>query len=129
MRTVSKLFKALSEDTRLEILALLLHHGELCVCDVEQVLAVTQSKASRHLRYLLSVGLVEDRRDGLWVRYRIVDAPNAEQQVVLDALRALLHAEHSDAIESRFDQWMAEKRQLTAAPVPSCRTPVLVRIG
>jgi hypothetical protein len=52
MRTLSRIFKALSDETRLAIMALVLRHGHLCVCEVEQILGITQSKASRHLRYL-----------------------------------------------------------------------------
>ena len=62
MIALANLFKALADETRLRILALLTDCDELCVCDIEQVLSITQSKASRHLRYLANVGLVEGRR-------------------------------------------------------------------
>jgi DNA-binding transcriptional ArsR family regulator len=58
MTTLANKFKALSEDVRLQILALISQHGELCVCEVERLLEISQSKASRHLRYLLNAGLV-----------------------------------------------------------------------
>jgi ArsR family transcriptional regulator, arsenate/arsenite/antimonite-responsive transcriptional repressor len=109
MRLLSQTFKALSEDTRLEILALLFRHGELCVCDVEAVLGVTQSKASRHLRYLLATGLVHGRRDGLWMRYRIADQPGPEQALVLDTVRSLLADALVADTEARYDRWMAQK--------------------
>lgn len=109
MRTVARLFKALAEETRLEILALLLRHGELCVCDVQEVLGVTQSKASRHLRYLLGSGLVRDRREGLWVRYRIVEDPTPEQVAVLGAARALLTNERTAGLEQRYGAWLTRK--------------------
>lgn len=109
MRHLSQTFKALSEDTRLDILALLFRHGELCVCDAEAVLGVTQSKASRHLRYLLAAGLVEDRREGLWVHYRVTREPTAEQQLVLDAVRALLTDDRVAALEARYQRRLAEK--------------------
>lgn len=109
MRLLSQTFKALSEDTRLEILALLFRHGELCVCDIEAILAVTQSKASRHLRYLQATGLVEGRRDGLWMRYRIAERPGPEQRLVLDTARALLNDSLVAEVESRYARWMAEK--------------------
>lgn len=115
MRTVAQLFKALSEETRIEILALLLKHEELCVCDVEEVLAVSQSKASRHLRYLLAAGLVQDRRDGLWVRYRIPDDLTAEQRIVLDAARRLLTAARVAEVEKRYARWMRAKRGRASA--------------
>ncbi len=122
MRELSKTFKALSEDTRLEILALLLRHGELCVCDTEAILGVTQSKASRHMRYLLAAGLVADRRDGLWVRYRLPDRPTAEQQLVLDTVRTLLTDRRVAGLEARYRRWMARK-QRGAAATGACCTP------
>jgi ArsR family transcriptional regulator, arsenate/arsenite/antimonite-responsive transcriptional repressor len=109
MRRIAQMFKALAEETRLEILALLFRHGEICGCDVEEVLGVTQSKASRHLRYLLGAGLVEDRRDGLWIRYRVVEHPTARQQTVLAAARSLLTDEVAASVEARYQDWLRRK--------------------
>lgn len=90
MRELSQWFKALSEDLRLQILALMFRHGELCVCEVERFLKVSQSTASRHLRYLLNAGIVEDRRDGLWVYYRIAPPPDEAHAALLEALQGAL---------------------------------------
>jgi ArsR family transcriptional regulator len=68
------LFKGLSDETRLRIIALLLaqgERGELCVCDLTATLQLPQSTVSRHLAYLRKSGLVRDRRDGLWMYYSI----------------------------------------------------------
>lgn len=70
-RGLAQLHKALGDETRLRIVNLLAHRAELCVCDVESCLEISQSKASRHLVYLKNAGLVEDRRDATWVYYRI----------------------------------------------------------
>ena len=67
------LFKALADATRLRILGLLLT-GEVCVCHIHESLKIPQPKASRHLAYLRRAGLVETRRDGLWIHYRLGDA-------------------------------------------------------
>ena len=64
------LFKALADATRLRILGLLLT-GEVCVCHIHESLKIPQPKASRHLAYLRRAGLVETRRDGLWMHYRL----------------------------------------------------------
>ena len=109
MRQLSQIFKALSEDTRLDILALLFRHEELCVCDAEAVLGVTQSNASRHLRYLHAAGLVEDRREGLWVRYRVTQRPTVEQRIVLEALRAVLTDDRLAALEARYQRRFADR--------------------
>lgn len=90
MRELSQWFKALSEELRLHILALMFRHGELCVCEVERFLDVSQSTASRHLRYLLNAGIVEDRRDGLWVYYRLAEPPDRPHAALLDALEGAL---------------------------------------
>lgn len=66
----SKVFKALAEPTRLRILALL-SFREMCVCEVMVALDLTQPTASHHLRILENVGLVDDRKEGKWVFYRI----------------------------------------------------------
>jgi ArsR family transcriptional regulator len=69
MKTTARIFKALSDETRLRILALL-RDGELCVCDLMAPLGLPQSTISRHLAYLRNAGLVEDRRQGVWMFYR-----------------------------------------------------------
>lgn len=68
VRPVSRLFKALGDDTRLRIVALL-SHGELCVCHIQEALGLSQPNASRHLAVLRSAGIVNDRREGTWVYY------------------------------------------------------------
>ncbi|HKK02099.1 MAG TPA: metalloregulator ArsR/SmtB family transcription factor [Desulfuromonadales bacterium] len=76
MKATAHFFKALSDETRLRILALLAA-GELCVCDLMAVLELPQSTVSRHLAYLRHAGLVEDRRRGVWMFYRL-STPDAE---------------------------------------------------
>ena len=75
VRSFSRLFKALGDETRLRIVALL-SHGELCVCHLESALAMSQPNVSRHLGILRAAGVVEHRREGSWVHYRM--APQAD---------------------------------------------------
>jgi ArsR family transcriptional regulator len=70
VRPVSRLFKALGDDTRLRIVALL-SHGELCVCHIQEALGLPQPNVSRQLAVLRSAGIVSDRREGTWVYYRL----------------------------------------------------------
>jgi ArsR family transcriptional regulator len=72
VRPASRLFKALGDETRLRIVALL-SHGELCVCHFESALALQQSTTSRQLSVLRAAGVVEARREGSWVYYRLAD--------------------------------------------------------
>lgn len=106
MDEIARLYKALAEPARLRILALLMRHGELCVCDVEAALGATQSKTSRHLRYLAGAGLVQDRRDGVRVLYRITDAPDADAQRVLEGFaRFAADADRQLDDEARLGRW------------------------
>lgn len=70
MRQAVKVFKALSDPTRLRILMLLLQR-ELCVCELVFSLKMEQSRISHQLRILRDADLVEDIRDGKWTNYRI----------------------------------------------------------
>ncbi|MCA9039963.1 MAG: winged helix-turn-helix transcriptional regulator [Planctomycetaceae bacterium] len=73
---VEKIFRALSDLTRLRILNLL-RGGELCVCDLINVLDLPQSTVSRHLAYLRKVNLVVSRKEGLWHYYQLT-SPKAK---------------------------------------------------
>ena len=85
---MSRLFKALGDETRLRMVALL-SHGELCVCHLQEALGLSQPNVSRHLAVLRAAGIVEDRRDGKWIHYRLLrqQDPDCERQ-----LRALVKA-------------------------------------
>lgn len=85
MKKIAQKFKALSDETRLRILALLTT-GELCVCDLIAALDLPQSTVSRHLAYLRNTGVVVDRRQGIWMYYRLVEG----EDVFSHELRSLL---------------------------------------
>lgn len=70
MRELVKAFKALSDETRLRILNLLLER-ECCVCEVMQALGISQTRASRNLSALYDAGLLNLRKEGLWSLYSI----------------------------------------------------------
>jgi ArsR family transcriptional regulator len=69
---MEQLFSALADRTRLRLLSLMTQ-GEVCVCFFVEVLNESQPKISRHLAYLRNAGVVEARRDGKWMHYRIVE--------------------------------------------------------
>jgi len=73
----AQMFKALGDEVRLRILALL-NTGELCVCDIMEILALPQSTISRHLAYLKNSHCVVGRRSGKWMYYQL-SADVAEQ--------------------------------------------------
>ncbi len=70
MRDLVKLFKALSDETRIRILKVLLERA-CCVCEVMQALDISQSRASRNLGILENAGFIKSRRDGAWILYSI----------------------------------------------------------
>jgi ArsR family transcriptional regulator len=123
------LFRALADETRLRILGLLLT-GEVCVCDIHESLKIPQPKASRHLAYLRRAGLVDTRRDGLWVHYRLGRLADPVLAAITDAVRHGLA--HTDAVHR--DAERLQKRTGCCVPVPgdvagmSCCAPQPVAI-
>lgn len=111
MQNLSQFFKTLADETRLSILSLLLTHGELCVCDIEHVLGITQSKSSRHLRYLRNAGLLDDRRQGTWIHYRISRNLDKNRRRFLKALTPLLSGLPSETFEKRLRKWQRMKHR------------------
>jgi ArsR family transcriptional regulator len=98
MEPLAKSFKALSDESRLRILGIILRSEELCVCDIEYVTGFTQTKVSRHLSYLKNAGLVEDRRQGLWMLYRIAVPKDSALRELIKYVRKAL-ASHPAALE------------------------------
>ncbi|TWI46308.1 DNA-binding transcriptional ArsR family regulator [Pseudomonas duriflava] len=83
------LFKCLADETRLRMTLLIAREQELCVCELACALNESQPKVSRHLAQLRSCGLLEDRRQGQWVYYRIhPDLPTWITTTLLGVLNA-----------------------------------------
>src|SRR3954467_7824316 len=111
--SLETVFKALADRTRLRILGLLVD-GEVWGCHIHESLGVTQPKASRHLAYLRKAGLVETRRDGLWVNYRMATLADPVLGAIADAVRHALT--HVDVV--RKDGERLEKRTGCCLPAP-----------
>jgi ArsR family transcriptional regulator len=88
VRPLSQVFRALGDETRLRIVALLVH-GDLCVCHLEKALGLSQPNASRQLGILKNAGIVDSRREGTWVYYGLNKQTHA---LVEGQLRALVRA-------------------------------------
>ncbi|MGK5088831.1 metalloregulator ArsR/SmtB family transcription factor [Bdellovibrionota bacterium FG-2] len=110
MRSEVQVFKALSDETRLKMVALLLRRGELCVCDFVEGMRISQSKASRHLRYLQRAGLLEDRREAVWVYYRVNRKPSLFQKAVLKTIEALFSSAPIKEAQVQLEKWLKGKR-------------------
>ncbi len=88
-------FSALADRTRLRLINLMAL-DEICVCFFVEVLGENQPKVSRHLAYLRRAGLVEARRDGKWVHYRLAEPPDERAAHVFREVLA----------------WLAEDREM-----------------
>lgn len=93
-RDLIKVFKALSDETRMRMLKLLLE-GELCVCAIMQVLEISQSRASRNLGILREAGLLKDRRDGQWVHYSLIKESVISYAPLLELLNQSLNQDET----------------------------------
>jgi ArsR family transcriptional regulator len=82
---LDRVFKALADPTRIRILGLLAS-GEICVCHIHESLRLSQPLVSRHLAYLRRSGLVETRKEGLWVYYRLAARPDDLTRNLLEAV-------------------------------------------
>ena len=89
---------ALTDPTRRAALALVWDGGEHCVCELMARLDASQSRMSRHMKVLREAGLVQDRRDAQWVRYRRNPDLAPELTAVIDAVLAAVRiSEKEDA--------------------------------
>ncbi len=88
MKEFIKVMKALSDANRVKMLKLL-QRRVLCVCEIQSALGLAQSTASKHLRILEEAGLIEYRKEGLWVNYRLADG--AKNPYVASLLGNLRH--------------------------------------
>ena len=103
-----RVLTSLTDVTRLRLLRLLLGHEELCVCELVDALQIPQYKVSRHLRGLRTVGLVEARRSGRWMHYRIA-GPARSKRFHKDLLQLL--GKYLDGIpESKRDDTCLSRR-------------------
>lgn len=115
MKKTAQSFKALSDETRLRILGLLLH-GELCVCELMAILELPQSTVSRHLAYLKNAGLVSDRRQGVWMHYQLSAGDSVLHKDLLDLLRKDLPTLSQVRDDQKELKKVASRRQICPAP-------------
>jgi ArsR family transcriptional regulator len=105
---LTAVYAALADATRLRILALL-RNGEICVCHIHAALKLPQPTVSRHLAYLRKSGLVDARRDGIWMHYRLRAAADPVVAGVIEAaLHALSHSTVSDKDGVRLKRTLKE---------------------
>lgn len=106
-------FRAIGEETRLRIAALLLH-GELTVSELTQILGQSQPRVSRHLKIMADAGLVERHREGSWIFYRAASANGSASASAVELMVADL-AESSDRVVARDRERLDQVRAARAA--------------
>ena len=114
------LFRALADRTRLRLLNLI-GRDEVCVCYFVEVLRTPQPKISRHLAYLRRAGVVEARREGKWMHYRVIEPGNERAAQVLKSTQDWLATDREMQWDrSRLVQMCCVKApaHLRAAPKP-----------
>jgi ArsR family transcriptional regulator len=116
---VDLVFRAFSDRTRLRMLNLLRDRRELCVCDLTAVLGIPQAKASRHLAYLRRAKLVLDRREGLWVHYRLAPPGGTFHRKMLECLNCCL----GEIPELTRDLERLHRRLGRESAAPGCCAP------
>lgn len=117
-----ELFRALADETRLRILHLI-GDQEVCVCYFVETLDVTQPKISRHLAYLRRTGLVETRRDGKWIHYRLATLKDSKaERIVKDAIAWTHELAQGKKDLARFEVACCQPQKfisLQGAPAPA----------
>jgi len=120
--TMEALFASLADRTRLRLLNMMAEQ-EVCVCYFVEILDLPQPTISRHLAYLRRAGLVEARREGKWMHYRIAVPENKNaRQLLIDTLHWLSEDTEMQKDRGRLNRACCAPRKfvrLMGAPAPS----------
>jgi ArsR family transcriptional regulator len=117
MRSVLRIAKALSDETRLRAL-LALRDGELCLCHVVGLLELAPSTVSKHLDILCQAGLVQRRKAGRWCHFRLVE--RSAEPTVRQALRWVQAALADDVTVAKDAQRVANLRRKDLQELAAC---------
>ncbi len=121
---LERFFQALGDNTRLRLLNLM-GDQELCVCYFVEILGQPQPKISRHLAYLRRAGIVQARREGKWMHYRIVMPPNIGAAQLLRQTLAWLQEDRAmQADRARLSKACCSPAKFVALQGAPSPTPV-----
>jgi ArsR family transcriptional regulator len=90
LKKITKILKALADESRIRILALLKERNGLCVCEITEIIGLSQPTISSHLRKLQDAEIVTYSKDGLWVKYSLDENMEKEVKQLLGALVRIL---------------------------------------
>ena len=120
---LENVYKALADKTRLRILALL-GNNEVCVCHMHDTLGLPQPTVSRHLAYLRKSGLVETRRDGVWMHYQVSRSLSPlVQGIVRAAVDALQQVPGTSQDRKQFQRSFGQLYVLDSPAGGACCAP------
>jgi len=113
MKEFIKVMKALRDPNRVKIVKML-QHGELCVCEIQAALGISQPTVSKHLKILEEAGLFNSRKEGLWVYYGLVDGTSGP---------------YAAAILGNLNHWLEESPEIIeiTESLPDIRSANLCR--
>lgn len=121
-QSMDTLFRALADATRLRLLNLIADR-EICVCYFVEILRISQPKISRHLAYLRRAGLIEARREGKWMHYRLaMPEDRAAASILRETLKHLRQKSEMRKDSSRLSSACCAPRKYElpqAAPQPT----------
>jgi ArsR family transcriptional regulator len=120
---LESVFKALADKTRLRLVALL-GNNEVCVCHLHDSLALPQPTVSRHLAYLRRAGLVDVRRDGVWMHYQVARSLDPAVRTVLNAaVEALTGAQTTAKDRKQFQRAFGQMYVMSTPAGGACCAP------
>ena len=90
LKDLTKVLKALSDDSRIRIIFLLKEKKDLCVCELRELIGLSQPTISSHLKILENAGLITYRKDGRWVDYRLNADLDEDISKLLDHISLIL---------------------------------------
>jgi ArsR family transcriptional regulator, arsenate/arsenite/antimonite-responsive transcriptional repressor len=123
LEALEDVFKALADKTRLRILALL-GGNEVCVCNIHDCLGLPQPTVSRHLAYLRRTGLVDARREGVWMHYQLAASLDPVVRAVVDAaIHAMTHVPTTARDRKHYTKAFGELNAINSPVVGCCCAP------
>lgn len=93
LKQITKNLKALADENRIRILNLLYRKKDLCVCEIREVIGLSQPTVSSHLKVLENSNLVTYSKDGKWINYRINIEIDERMKQILDTIAEVLKAD------------------------------------
>ena len=90
LKKITKILKALADESRIRVLALLKERNGLCVCEITDIIGLSQPTISSHLKKLQDAEVITYSKDGLWVNYNLDENMEKEVKQLLDSMVQIL---------------------------------------